>query len=250
MLRIRTSVLACAVVASSLAGQVPAAQRVHVAVATIKPTPLETSDELFTVRGHHVVTVGTSVVELVKFVYGLHPSQIAGVQPWMTKERFDVDAVVETSHDLNNDDMRDVVREVLADRFHLRYRMETASLPVFLLLRSGNDLRMKMTERLPGTPVDFYGSHGELHVNNATMQDVATGFSRGLVARPVVDQTGLQGRYDFTLHWTQDGVNASDPASPPDLFAVLPDQAGLKLKSETATIPVLRIERAESPSPN
>jgi len=52
------------------------------------------------------------------------------------------------------------------------------------------------------------------------------------------------------LHWSQDGVNAPEPGAPPDLFAALPEQAGLKLKSTTASIPVLQIQHAELPSPN
>jgi len=224
---------------------------IHVAVATIKPTPAETQDELFTIRGHHVVTIGTSLIELVKFAYGLHPSQIAGVLPWMTKERFDLDAVVDDARsELNNDHMRDVVRELLADRFDLRYRMESESLPVFALLRVGGELRMKKTNRTPGQPVDMYGSHGELNVHNATMQGFATGLSRGLVARPVVDQTGLSGRYDFVLKWTQDGVAAPDPSAPPDLFAAMPEEVGLKLKATRAKLPVLCIEAATQPSEN
>lgn len=240
----------CLPLAALSSAQATSSSQLHVEVATIKPTPEETQDELFTIRGHHVVTIGTSLIELVKFAYDLHPSQIAGALPWMTKERFDLDAVVDAQGELNNDHMREVVRELLADRFHLRYRMETQSLPAFALLRTGDELRMKKTDRMPGQPVDMYGSHGELNVRNASMQDFATGLSRGLVARPVVDQTGLSGRYDFVLKWTQDGVTTPDPSAPPDLFAAMPEEVGLKLKTTRINLPVLRIETATQPSEN
>jgi uncharacterized protein (TIGR03435 family) len=114
----------------------------------------------------------------------------------------------------------------------------------------GGELHMKKTDRMQGQPVDIYGSHGELNVRNATMKDFATGLSRGLVARPVVDQTGLAGRYDFVLKWTTDGVVAPDPSAPPDLFAAMPEEIGLKLKATRADFPVLRIEAATQPSEN
>ena len=142
-MRAAVLIFGCALFSSALIAQSPSMSHVHVDVATIKPTPADTQDEFFTIRGHHAITIGTSLIELVKFVYGLHPSQIAAVQPWMTEDRFDIDAVVDTTHDLTNDDMRDVVRDILADRFHLQCRMETTSLPVFVLQRSGTDLRMK-----------------------------------------------------------------------------------------------------------
>lgn len=253
MKRIHTAcfvAITCLSFATFCSAQASNPSRIHVEVATIKPTPAETQDELFTIRGHHVVTIGTSLMELVKFAYGLHPSQIADAQPWMTKERFDLDAVVDTQAELNNDHMRDVVRELLTDRFHLRYRMETEPLPAFALLLTGGDLRLKTTDRMPGQPVDMYGSHGELNVRNASMQDFATGLSRGLVARPVVDQTGLTGRYDFVLKWTQDGVNVPDTGAPPDLFAAMPEEIGLKLKATRANLPVLHIEAATHPTEN
>ena len=217
-------------------------------VATIKPTPDDVRDEWFTTRGHHVVTVGTSLVELLKFVYGLHPSQIADAAPWMTKDRFDVDAVISTGRELNNDDMRAVLKELLEERFHLSVRMEAAKLPVFALTLVKDDSRLAKTTKRPGATVDIYGSNGELNVRNASMDDFAMGLSRGMLSRPVVNGTGLTGRYDFTLHWTPDGVNAPNPNAPPDMVSALPDEVGLRLKTTTADVPVLHIERAGQPS--
>jgi uncharacterized protein (TIGR03435 family) len=79
--------------------------------------------------------------------------------------------------------------------------------------------------------------------------------------KPVVDQTGLTERYDFTLNWTPDpgqfpgrGGNpppATDDANaPPGLYTAITEQLGLKLESSKANVDVMVIDQVEKPSPN
>jgi uncharacterized protein (TIGR03435 family) len=75
--------------------------------------------------------------------------------------------------------------------------------------------------------------------------------------RPIVDQTGLSGSWDFSLNWLPDR-GGSSPAGPvqfpdadgPSLFEALKDQLGLKLEPTKASIPVLVIDHVEQPSAN
>jgi uncharacterized protein (TIGR03435 family) len=79
--------------------------------------------------------------------------------------------------------------------------------------------------------------------------------------RPVVDQTGLTGRYDFTLRWTPDetqfvgmGVRVPPPtgdaSAAPGLFTAIQEQLGLKFEATKAPVDVLVVDRAERPSDN
>jgi uncharacterized protein (TIGR03435 family) len=79
--------------------------------------------------------------------------------------------------------------------------------------------------------------------------------------RPVVDQTGLTGKFDFVLKWTPDesqfgGLGArppgaaDDPAAPPDLFTAMQQELGLKLEATKAQTEVLVIDKVEKPSAN
>jgi uncharacterized protein (TIGR03435 family) len=78
--------------------------------------------------------------------------------------------------------------------------------------------------------------------------------------RPVVDRTGLQGRFDFTLNWTPDesqfrGMGVQVPPPPPDaklpgLFTAIQEQLGLKLDSTNAPAEVIIIDRVEKVSDN
>ena len=88
-----------------------------------------------------------------------------------------------------------------------------------------------------------------------------TGLLQSMVFdRPVVDQTGLEGRYDFTLKWTPDdeqfggrggrGAQPDKADAPPDMFTAIQDQLGLKLTSTKIPVDVLVIDRAAKPSEN
>jgi uncharacterized protein (TIGR03435 family) len=93
------------------------------------------------------------------------------------------------------------------------------------------------------------------------MGDFAGLMQSAVLDRPVVDHTGLPGRFDFTLTWTPDetqfgglGMHVPPPAdnasAPPDLFTAMQEQLGLKLESTKAPVDVLVIDHVEKPSEN
>ena len=91
---------------------------------------------------------------------------------------------------------------------------------------------------------------------NATMAELAAVLQRAALVRPVVDQTGLAGRYDFTLEWTPDETQFGGTAPPetaestkPGLFAAI-QQLGLRLEATKGPIEALVINHVERPSEN
>jgi uncharacterized protein (TIGR03435 family) len=94
------------------------------------------------------------------------------------------------------------------------------------------------------------------------MGDFAIFLQSRIVDRPVVDQTELTDRYDFTLTWQPDSnqpAAAGQPAAPPpaadvdalpDLFTAFQKQLGLKLEATKAPVEVLVIDKVEKPSAN
>ena len=84
------------------------------------------------------------------------------------------------------------------------------------------------------------------------MADIAEALGQGVLNRPVVDQTGLTGRFDLRLMWTPDGPPpATERAdAPPDIFTAIQEKLGLKLVSTKAPVDVLVIDHAERPSAN
>ena len=92
------------------------------------------------------------------------------------------------------------------------------------------------------------------------MTDLAGVMQSAVLDRPVIDQTGITGRWDFILTWTPDefqfgglGIRPpapADGATLPDLFTAFREQLGLKLESTRAPAEVLVVDGVEKPSPN
>jgi uncharacterized protein (TIGR03435 family) len=75
------------------------------------------------------------------------------------------------------------------------------------------------------------------------------------LGRPVLDQTGLQGRFEFKLEWTPDQSPASDAGLSNDdlggsLFTAIQEQLGLRLQSQRGPVSFLIVDRAEKASEN
>ena len=89
------------------------------------------------------------------------------------------------------------------------------------------------------------------------MGELAWVMQRSAVDRPVVDKTGISGRYDFELEWTPDetqfggNVPTGNPEAPkPDLFSAMQQQLGLRLEATRGPIEALVIDWAERPTAN
>ena len=95
-------------------------------------------------------------------------------------------------------------------------------------------------------------------VRNATLAEVAETLQGSVLDKPVVDQTGLGGKYDFIVKFTPDpgqmaafgGLGAppptTNPGAPLDLFAAFTQQLGLRLETSKASVEVLVIDKSKS----
>jgi uncharacterized protein (TIGR03435 family) len=105
------------------------------------------------------------------------------------------------------------------------------------------------SERMDG-PAEWGTSSRHVEaLKNASMADLAL-ILQFHVDRPVVDQTGLKGRYDFKLQWTLDDAQTAAPDAPPELFTAIQEQIGLKMERVTSPADVLVIDKVERPGAN
>jgi uncharacterized protein (TIGR03435 family) len=155
-----------------------------------------------------------------------------------------------------------MVRSLLEERFRIAVHRESRELPVYaMIVASAGPTLSKNTTNPNGLPSLFFKGLGVLPAINASMSDLANVMQTAVLDRPVVDRTGLSGRFDFTLTWTPDesqfrgmGVRvpapSTDPNLPPGLFTAIEEQLGLKLESTRAPVEVLVVDRVEKPSDN
>ncbi|HEX4277301.1 MAG TPA: TIGR03435 family protein [Bryobacteraceae bacterium] len=244
----------------------PATAKPEFTVATIKPSNPTAQGKGYGFRGREVITVNTPVNWLITLAYSLHAHQIVGGAGWLDSEKYDVTGLPDTPGQPSRDQLKLMIQKLLADRFQLKFHMEKKELKAYTItvLKTGAKIAVSTADpnSLPG--VGFGGAPGgamTLNVRNAILDSVANALQGNLLDQPVINRTGLTGKYDFTLRFTPDAAQlaalgplppagAPDPDAPPDIFAAFQQQLGLKLESTRTTVDVMVIDKIEKPSEN
>jgi uncharacterized protein (TIGR03435 family) len=234
-------------------------------VATIKPSKPNQPGKLVGFRGDRFDAKNFNVNDLIAFAYGMHAKQIIDAPPWFGTDLFDIEGKPDTEGRPNQKQMGIMVQKLLADRFKLTFKRDKRELSVYVITVASGGPKMDKTTSGPNDPsAFFFRGLGDLIVRNQSMTDFATWMQSGVMDRPVVDQTGLAGKYDFKLKWTPDesqflqfrGTGAVVPPptdaanAPPNLYTAIQEQIGLKMAPAKVPDDVLVIEHAEKPSEN
>jgi uncharacterized protein (TIGR03435 family) len=199
--------------------------------------------------------------DLISQAYAVEVRQIVGALPWMESDRFDLTIEPDVQGIPSFAQAKILVQEVLAQRFQLKFHSETRALPAYVLMLGKREPKLTRSETSDyASPSLFFTGWRTLPARHATMQEF-TAVLQGILDRPVVDQTGIKGRWDFTLKWTPDESQPAKPGqpgsmlaptddSPPDLFTAIQQQLGLKLVSAKAPVRVMVVDHVEKPTPN
>lgn len=263
-------------------------------VATIKPAspqPRPSSASAGEVRISNV-----SARNLIEQAYGIpwtsaENQRVLGGPAWLDTNHYDLVAripadLAEARQKLSRDQQKQQVslmlQSLLAERFHLKVHFETKVLTVYALVvakpsqnlvESPNQPDSTAQENsapisLPSKPDDlrhgilvlYTGQYALMTAKQASLDDLARWFAgySEVGGRPVVNQTGLTGLYDFTLRWTrqslaaapQPGSSEAAASDAPPLFTALPDQLGLRLKTTKAPVEVILIDHTDPPTDN
>jgi uncharacterized protein (TIGR03435 family) len=209
----------------------------------------------------------------------LPSDEVSDGPSWINSERYDIDAKLEDSKAAavaklsfpdNIVQVRLMLQSMLADRFKLVVKDTTVTRPVYALVIAKGGSKLKAT--VPGSqstieagghPVQFSGGRGMMSAHGTPMIVLVRFLSQQGLGRPVLDQTGLTGEYDFELKWNPDldspgmmqGPShnagfAPPESSGPSIFTAIQDQLGLKLKATEGPLEDLVIVNIEKPSEN
>jgi uncharacterized protein (TIGR03435 family) len=233
-------------------------------VATIKPTNPADPGRYFRVVGRVYYAHDVSLADLIDLTYGIHPSQIIDAPAWVRTDKFDLVGTQPGEDEPDGLQWLAMIRNLLTDRFALKLRREQRDLASYVLTvdKSGPRNLTPSTSTNPNPSLEFnLAPNGiVLPARNAALGQFCQMMQQVVLDRPVVDRTGLGGRFDFNLVFLPnesqfDGhppVTASqvtgEPA--PDLFGAIRTQLGLKLEAAKVPTSVLILEHAEHPTAN
>ena len=233
-------------------------------VATIRPSDPAYPEQIIRLNGAEVITTNVTVHALINLAYWLHPKQLTGGPAWTESDKFDVAGKPDAPGQPNVDQMKVMIQKLLADRFYLKFHFEKRELPVYAvrLAKTGAKITKSQDDPkgIPGWNFGRTASGMTMTFRNSPMSQFIAVLQNSM-DRPVVDQTGLSGRYDFTLNFTPDPAQAAllggppapaadNPDAAPGLFAAFQQQLGLKLEPTRAPVDVMVIDKVEKPSEN
>lgn len=232
-------------------------------VATIKQVESDQKSPRFiTMQGtHRFIEKDYTLKLLIAAAYDLNPKAISGGPEWIGAEHYDIVAVTPGEVRPSRDKQMAMLRSLLTDRFKLAFHREQKDFSIFELDVAKGGPKLKASTAPPDDPAAListvYPQRMLLPARNATMGEFASLMQRAILDRPVVDKTGLSGRYDFDLEWAPDQsqFGGDIPAASPDapsapLFIAIQQQLGLKLEATKGPIAALVVDSAQRPSSN
>jgi uncharacterized protein (TIGR03435 family) len=179
--------------------------------------------------------------------FDLKPYQLTGPD-WISQERFVITA--KAPEPAPKESILAMFRTLLADRFKLEFHREKRELPIYALVVSKSG--PKLTEAKDDSVSEISGG-AAAEFRGVSMQMLANALASSL-DRPVLDETGLKGKYDFKLAWSErkrKGPPTGDSASDaPSIFTSLPAMLGLKLDPRRAPVEMLIVDHVERPAAN
>jgi uncharacterized protein (TIGR03435 family) len=237
-------------------------------VATIKPSDPNRPGWGITVDRSGVFhTLNTTLNDLIKFAYDMHPKQVAGAPAWADSDKFDIEAKPDKPGMPSVNQMKVMLQKLLADRFSLTSHKDKRELSAYAITVVKGGVKIKKEENTT-IPIPGFGGRPQAGFNahNATLGEFASVMQAQFMDLPVVDQTGLgDTRYTFVVKFTPDpGMRpfggaapppqaqpaTPDPDAPPDLFAAMEQQLGLHMQKTKALVDVMVIDKIDKPSAN
>ena len=245
------------------------------------------ADDAYTHRGGLVSTHAT-LMNYIIFAYKVTDSSQyrlmnAQLPKWAQTQSFGIEARAEGNP--TKDQMRAMMRTLLEDRFKLSLHQETRQLPYYALMldkpgQAGAGLISHPEDGLCTTMMDkdapkpppgklrscqpiLYGQKpmSELHIDDFTMEQIAGSLGNLIVvlgrmdSLPVLDQTGLEGKFDLKIEFAWESRGAppaadADLPTGPTFTDALKSQAGLRLIKRTGPVNVFVIDHVEQPTEN
>jgi len=252
-----------ALLSVSLMAQTPAVSKSFV-IADVHASPFTSNPFMHgnSIQGDRYFLTQANMVDLIATAYGVDPVNVQGGPIWLEQNRYDIRAKVPPK--TTQEDIKLMLRALLADRFHLVVKTGTAPMPTYIL--SAGPGKPKMTEsegtgegscmplpppRNPPPDAPSYITINCKSITMAALADTLHMFAGGYLNQPVIDETNLAGAWDFTIKWTGRGQLEKQGADGISIFAAVEKQLGLKLELKTAPRPVFQVVSVDqTPTPN
>ncbi len=203
----------------------------------------------FTSPGGRFTARATTVQFLMEWAYGIQPAQHSGGPAWLSSDRFDV--IAKAPGNATDDEIRKMVQTLPEDRFRLKFHREHREIAAYVISKGKDAPKLAAPKDGEAHGMRF-APHASADLKITTYTIVAMRYSVGQLADTfarqlgsvIVDDTGLQGEFDFTFDLTPDD-STPNPMDPTLLMRALREQIGFSIKSQKTPVDIFVVDGAE-----
>ena len=223
-------------------------------VASIKPAAAGDHPYLLEVDNSRLYARAASLRYLIMEAYRIENYQLVGTAKWMNENLYTINATIPAPSD--HDQLMEMLRSLLAERFHLKVHNETRQIKVYELVAANGGSKLQPLQEGASSKAPPNPNADQVTLNVATtLPELArylnsrTGPST--LGWPVIDRTGMDGKFRIrlTFHSTPD-IGGRSGTFDIDYLSEVPRQLGLALQSTRADCSFVVIDSASMPSAN
>jgi uncharacterized protein (TIGR03435 family) len=207
-------------------------------------------------RGNRYDLRKATMLDLIRLAWKVPAETIIGGPNWLEFDRFDIAAKAPAQS--SPETVRLMLRSLLAERFHLAVHTDTRAMPAYVLSigkqkpkltesSGAGEADCKYLQQPAGSAVSVYSCR---NMSMAAFAPRLRNMASEYLKEPVIDQTGLEGAWDFELRWTRRSAVLPGGSERLTVSDALSRQLGLGLSLREAPAPVLVIDHVDKPAPN
>ena len=244
----------CMLAAGAQADKLPGnADDAQIEVAVIRPHPSSVMHNNFSFQKNRFELEDQPLLKLIAFAYSLNERQIVGAPGWIGEKHWDMSGATNLAADATLPQEQQFIRQLLGERFGMQFHREKREMSAYALQVVNGQPKLTAAVDPTVQPLEWTQGHDWQRTENyrsSTMADFLL-IKQLFMDRPLIDQTGLTGRYDFRLSYSYgDAPTEADPEAPPAQFTAIKEQLGLKFEPVKAPVDMFVIDHVEQPTAN
>jgi uncharacterized protein (TIGR03435 family) len=187
-----------------------------------------------------------SLKSSLQWAYHVMEMQVQG-PPWLGSDRYDI--VAKSGSAVSEEQLRLMVQDLLAERFHVALHRLTKESAAYVLTVGKNGPKVQESKSEGGSDIQPQKERMIIAAQRVPVSMLTETLSR-ILQTPVIDMTGLKGKYDVTINVAKYLADLQPSGGgPPDVLGVLmtglQEELGLKLEAKKMQLDFLVVDRAE-----
>jgi uncharacterized protein (TIGR03435 family) len=241
-----------AILFSALSSGAQSAATTSIDVATIKPHPAAILHNNFRFARNRFELEDQPLLKLIAFAYAVNPKQIVDAPAWIADQHWDMRGTTSLTEDATLAQQQQLIRQLLTERFGLTFHHDKREMSAYALQLDKGQPKLTASANPAAQPLEHTDGHDSIRIEEYRSSTITYFLTirQLFMDRPLLDQTGLTGIYDFDLTYSFGDAPSTEADAPPPMFTAMKEELGLKFEPVKAPVDVMVIDHIDKPTAN